>query len=168
MAPQQLPVTPALESIADPGSSAESGGARPRLERGWRVAVVLKRVTPLPLKTQGFGLPPVSPTLVRPEGRDNLRYGSGRGVSVHPGLVQRRNPFQKGPERARIFKPGLSAAPVGVGRLERCSVTLRLALQRWRRVPPLVPLFEREVVPVWARRRARPGEHWLVCGVTGA
>lgn len=151
-----------MESLTHPGPGAESGGVLSRVEQGRQVAVVLEKVSPLPSEAWGSG---VSPALGRPERRHHLRHGTGGGAGVNPGLVQRRSAFWKRAEGDRVLRPGLGAAPAGVWSLEGCSVTL--LLMRWWRVPALLSLFEREVVPVWDRRWARPGEHWLVRALTG-
>lgn len=149
LAPLLLPV-----SRTHPGPSAESGRVLSHMEQGGQVAGGLEGVSPLP---------PASPALVRPERRHNLRHRTGGGVSVDPGLVQRGNACWKRAEGACMLRSGLRPAPVGVRRLEGCSVALRPMLLRGRRAPPLVPLFEREVVPVWGLRWAGPGQHGPAC-----
>lgn len=127
------------------------------------MAVVLVLVGEVPSSgVQRGEVSPLCPAMMLPERREDVRFGPGGRVSLHPGLVQRRNPFGHGLERARVFALKLTVALVRVRRLERCITLLLLR----RRARPLVPLFEREAVPVrgqsWVRREA----HWLTLPVT--
>ncbi|TNN36210.1 hypothetical protein EYF80_053626 [Liparis tanakae] len=97
--------------------------------------------------------------MVIPECGEVVRSGPGGRVGLSPGLVQRGNPPRYRLERARGLRLTLTGAPVRVGRLECSSVTLMvlmlmMLMLRWR-ARPLVPLFEREFVPVRDEGRDR-------------
>lgn len=131
------------------------------------VVVVLIVVRKVPAEVQGVELSPLRPAVMLPERREDLRFGPGG--CLHPRLVQRRNTFRYGLERASVFCLKLTVALIRIGSLECHSVTLLqllLLLGWWWRAPSLVPLFEREVVPLWDKSWVRCEAHWLTLPVT--
>ncbi len=127
-----------------------------------QVTVLLIVMRKVPSKVQGVELSPLCPAVMLPECREDLRFGPGGCVSLHPRLVQCRNAFRHRLERACVFCLRLTMALVRVGCLECRRITLLLLLLlRRRRAPSLVPLFEWEVVPVWDQSWVWCEAHWL-------